>query len=784
MFLIEYMSINKKERLLEMNCAKAFIVSTSILMSIMLLHSAPLMADNGADQISKKSLEVTRTTGEINIDAEFNDPGWINITRLSDFTENNPGDQVEPPVKTTAMMTYDSDNLYVAFICYDDPESIRASFGERERVGADDNICFLLDTYADASWAYELNVNPYGIQADAIWSANGGEDGSYDMIWESAGKITDSGYQIEMAVPFSSLRFPNKAEQIWKADFWRNHPRETRHQYAWSPYDRNESCWPCQWATITGIKDVKPGKGIELIASAIGFESSRLIDIDSLGGKSYDYIDPDGEASIGAKYSLTSNITLEATYNPDFSQIEADATQIDVNTTEALYFPERRPFFQEGSDLFQVPMNLVYTRTINDPLVAAKMIGRMGRTSVAYLGAYDEHTPILVPFEKSSYRLEAGKSFSNIFRIRQTFGNNSRVGLLVTDRRLKGGGSGSVISLDGSIRLSKYFDLSLLMIGTHVEEPEDSTISESILDDVADGLISEKFDKDKYTRVYDGESFWGHGLYSALSYGGRNSYMSLSYLETTPTYRTDNGYRSKNDQRGPRFLGMYHIRFNESNPFLVRITPTVELGREWNFDDEMNYEFVSSSLELAFKAQTSMHAQYKAQTIKYRDKLYEGVYLLHNCIHSAIGKNIGFGGNINYGHQPAYRDTVLGKELSWGAWLDIKPVDQMLIETSFQYLKSNSFEEDRIVDTNLAEILYKDYTLWNRLSYQFSRKLSLRVVAQYSNSQKFWSVDPLITYRINAFSVFFVGSSYGYQDKSEELNSRQFFMKFQYLFQI
>ena len=781
-----------------MQCVKVLLNLSGILISIMLLHAAPLMADHAADQISKKSLEVTPAIGEIKIDAELNDPGWKNITRLSDFTELSPGDQIEPLVKTEAMLTYGDDYLYAAFVCYDNPRDIRASFCERDKMSGNDCVILCVDTYADASWGYEFYVNPYGIQLDQLWSNEGGEDTNYDLIWESAGKITDSGYQVEIAIPFSSMRFPNKPEQVWKVDFWRNHPRETYHQYAWTPYDRNEPCWVCEWGTVTGIKNIIPGKGIEIIASAIGFESSRLIDIDSLGSKSYDYIDPDGEASIGAKYSLTSNMTLEATYNPDFSQIEADATQIDVNSTEALYFSERRPFFQEGSDLFLVPMNLVYTRTINDPLFAAKLIGRIGRTSVAYLGAYDEHTPIIVPFEKGSYQLEAGKSFSNIFRIRQTFGDNSRVGLLMTDRRLKDGGSGSVISLDGSIRLTKNFDLTLLMIGTHVEEPDDSLISASITDDITDGLISEKFDKDKYTRGYDGESFWGHGLYTGISYDRRNLYMSLSYLETTPTYRTDNGYRSKNDQRGPRFLSMYHFRFDDNNPFLVRITPTIELGREWNFDDEMNYEFVCTDLEVQFKAQTSMHAQYLTQTIKYSDKLFEGVYKLHNCAHSAIGKSISFGGNINYGHQPAYGSMVIGKEISWGAWLDIKPVDQMLIETSFQYLKSNSFEEDRQADTSLAVTLYKDYTLWNRLNYQFSRKLSLRLVTQYCNSRKFWSVDPLITYRISAFSVFFVGSSYGYQDKSGltngsgepipnvnwELNSRQFFMKFQYLFQI
>jgi hypothetical protein len=767
---------------------------------VFVLLSFSLFAQD-SNQISKKSLDISNTRGSIKIDGQLDDPGWQDVSRVSDFTENNPGDQIEALVKTEAMLTYDDDNLYVAIVCHDDPQTIRASLCERDQIFNDDNAGIFIDTYGDAALAYEFYVNPYGIQQDQLWSSNGGEDITFDLLWKSAGTITDSGYQVELAIPFSSIRFPNTPGQVWKVDFWRNHPRETLHQYAWTPYDRDESCWACQWATVTGINDVTPGKGIEIIASVIGFESSNLCDIDSCGEKSYDYFDPDGDVSIGAKYPISSSLTLEAVYNPDFSQIEADATQIDVNTSEALFFPERRPFFQEGSDLFQVPMNLVYTRTINDPLFAAKLIGRMGRTSVAYLGAYDEHTPIIVPFEKSSYQLLAGKSFSNILRVRQTFGSNSRIGLLMTDRRLKGGGSGSVISLDGSIRLSKNLNYTLLMIGTHVDEPTDSMISESILDDIEDGLVDPTFDKDKYTRYYDGESFWGHGFFTGISHEGRNLFVNLTYLETTPTYRTDNGYRSKNDQRGPRLHGQYTFRFDEGNKFLVNLTPSVRLGREWNFDNERNYEFVTTALEVRFKAQTSMHAAYTTESIRYREEMFKGIYSLHNCAHSAFGKKISFGGNINYGHQLSYGYLVKGKEVSWGAWLELRPVDQMLIEMSFRHVKSNSFEEDRIADATLPEILYKDHTLWGRVNYQFSRKLSLRLVTQYSDSRRFWSVDPLLTYRMNAFSVLYVGSSYGYQDYegltttigdetveipnlSWEMKNRQFFTKFQYLFQI
>ena len=116
-------------------------------------------------------------------------------------------------------ITYDNENLYVAFDCHDDPADIRATMCQRDQFYGDDAVCLLIDTYGDAAWAYEFFVNPYGVQKDYLWSSIGGEDRGYDLIWESAAQITETGYQVEMAIPFASLRFPNKDVQSWKMDF-------------------------------------------------------------------------------------------------------------------------------------------------------------------------------------------------------------------------------------------------------------------------------------------------------------------------------------------------------------------------------------------------------------------------------------------------------------------------------------------------------------------------------------------------------------------------------------
>jgi hypothetical protein len=240
------------------------------------LTSPNIAAGENYQPVYSPTLHVSRAAGPIKIDGKLDDPGWQGAARATNFAEHNPGDQTQPPVETEVLITYDDEYLLVAFLCFDDPKAVRASLCERDEIWSDDYAIVLIDSYAEATWAYEISANPYGIQGDVLWSRSGGEDAGFDLIYESVGMITGQGYQVEMAIPFSSLRFPNRQAQIWKMDFWRNHPREDRGQYSWAAYDRDDPCWPCQWGTVTGIENVQPGKGFEILPS-LAPQRSRII---------------------------------------------------------------------------------------------------------------------------------------------------------------------------------------------------------------------------------------------------------------------------------------------------------------------------------------------------------------------------------------------------------------------------------------------------------------------------------------------------------------------------
>lgn len=731
------------------------------------------------------SLQLQRTASEMKIDGNLADDGWRDAVRAGHFVEHNPGDETQPPVETEVMVTYDDNHLYVAFICADDPASVRASVCERDRIFSDDNVGILLDSYGDAAWAYELMVNPLGIQGDLLYSPEGGEDEGYNLIWESRGLITDSGYQVEIALPFTSLRFPVKEEQVWRIDFWRNHPREIRRQYSWAKYDSDDPCWPCQWGTINGLSNVAPGKGIELLPSVLGYQSSDWDD----GAKRLDNAGLYGQFSVTGKYAVSSGMTVEATVNPDFSQIESDAAQIDVNSAFALDYPERRPFFQEGSDVFLTPFRTVYTRIINDPRAAVKVVGRMNRLTIGYLSAYDDHSPIVVPFEEFSRSVPSAKSpesFSNILRIRRAVGTDSYLGLIATDRRLDGGGYGTLGGLDGEVRFLKNYQFRWQGILTNTEEPDDSAMSASFGDKL--------FGDGNHTAAFDGERFSGHAYHVRLERDARHLSGELYYSERSPTFRADNGFEPSNDQRKAALAANYSF-YPTHGPF-THWYPQVEFYRQWNFDGQRKVEYIHTELGGSLKwAQTQLVGVLEWGNESYSGLWFDGIWAMGVGLGARPNDALALETEVTYGDQVARGAKVMGREITFEPSIDLKLNSRMLLENVFQYAESRDRDSD--------ERLYRQSVARSRLTYQFTRRLSARMVVQYDESRDWtdddysrnWAVDPLLTYRVNSFSVVYLGSTHSYDDLAASddsddpdagwaLTARQFFVKVQYLFQM
>ncbi|MDZ7859346.1 MAG: DUF5916 domain-containing protein [Candidatus Krumholzibacteriota bacterium] len=718
-------------------------------------------------------LTVRRTSGDIQIDGKLDDPGWKGAAKADNFAEHNPGDQTEPDVKTEVLITYDDEYLYAAWICYDDPEDVRASFCERDQIFQDDTVVLMIDTFGEAAMAYEIAVNPYGIPGDILMSPDGGEDISYDLVFESAGRITEFGWVAEIAVPFENLRFPQRDNQVWKMDFWRNRPRESKFQYSWSAYDRDVDCWICQWGTVKGISGVKQGTGFKFLPAVVAHQSSSMND----GGR-MDNGDIIGDGALGISYNISSEMKAEVTVNPDFSQVEADVNQIDVNTTFALKYPEKRPFFQEGSDLFDTYFNTVYTRSINDPILAGKMTWREGANSLAYLTAKDEHSPIILPFEEESGFVENGESYSNILRYRRDLGKQSHIGLIATDRRFAGSdGYGTLFGIDGQIRFTPSNYTKFQFLSTHTREVNKPELSDSSLNAIL-------FDDGKHTGALDGEYFRGHAFLTQLTRSSGDYRISAEYRELSPTFRADNGMQPSNNQRSGS-LYMHRIFRFEDNDLIETIELSGHTGRKWNLSGIKKDEWVSPEMVISFRrAQTKIHSEYMYSNELFNDIQFNDIWQYHTCFSTEPSAALRFGAYINYGHRIARHDLVMGKEKSYGLWANIKPIDRFIINTQFNYLTSDN------LDT--GDKLFSQSLFWTRFSLQLSRELSLRMVTQYNDRDDKWDFDPLLKYRINSFTLFYIGSTIDYINTFPEdygrrgwaVTDRQYFLKLQYLFQI
>ncbi|HPF36127.1 MAG TPA: DUF5916 domain-containing protein [Candidatus Krumholzibacteria bacterium] len=738
----------------------------------------PAVADDFVP-VYHPQMTVGRAAGPIVLDGRLDDDGWRTAGVADNFAEHNPGDQVRPPVETRALMTYDDEALYVAWHCFDDPASVRATMTERDRIWQDDYVILCLDTFADQVWAFEIASNPYGVQGDLLWSSNYGEDMGYDLIFETAGGIVDDGWIVEMRIPWTSLRFPAAEEQVWRVDFWRNHPRSVRGQHSWAAYDRDDPCWPCKWGTVEGISGVRPGKGLELLPALTATQAgARVLASDADGDYHTDAWrndDPTADLSLSAKYAVSSSFTLDATLNPDFSQVEADAAQIDVNTTFALSYPERRPFFQEGSDLFQTWFSTVYTRSINDPSLAFKVTGRPGRTNVAYLVARDRHTPLILPFEEGSAFIRAGESVSNILRVRHSLGDQSHLGVITTDRHLDVGGSGRVLGGDARIRLSKGWQIETQVLASHTDEPDVPGLGDD---------LEGTFDGGRHTAALDGEAFWGHAVYSSLEYGDRDQNLDVDYWERSPRFRADSGFEPSNDSRSVQVYYGRTLRDDDSG-VLDWVQPQVNAGRKWNFAERKKDEWLWGGLSTRLKVmQIYGQLSYMVSNESFHGIQFDGIKALELNLNAVPAQWLQFGLYASTGDRIARFAERMGREERAGASVTLKPLDRLVIDTDVDLARSRDLLTD--------EEFFDGYILRTRVQLQVNRELATRVVLQYDDFRGSWEADPLLTYRVNPFSIFYVGSTRDYLDLTGgrggvsgwKLTERQYFLKFQYLFQV
>src|SRR3989449_4302508 len=417
-----------------MPMSRAIRLSIVRILLLAVLPAAVLAQDSqpAPQQDPKPTLRIVRLSEPLQFD-DFRDGAEgadrIRAVAVTGFRQRDPGDGAAVSAPTTAYLSYDDDNLYVVFVCKDDPTKVRATLANREDVAGDDGVAVYLDTFHDRKRAYIFWANPLGVQLDGIITEGQSDDYSFDTVWQSNGHLTPDGYVVRLAIPFRSLRFGSGTVQSWGIALGRFIRRYNEESY-WPYLTKRVSGFVPQFATLEGLQDIAPGRNIRFNPYS-AFTGARFLDRAVPAFRRAN----DPRIGLDAKAVLGGALTLDGTVNPDFSQVESDQPQVTINERFEVFFPEKRPFFIENAGYFQTPVNLFFSRRIADPGGGLRVTGKAGRWAVGAIGT-DDRTPGAV--------LGAGRAGIGVVRVQRDLGGESTLGMLASGRSLDGGSNRGV----------------------------------------------------------------------------------------------------------------------------------------------------------------------------------------------------------------------------------------------------------------------------------------------------------------------------------------------------
>ncbi len=415
------------------------------------------------------SVTIPRLEATVTLDGRLDEPVWRQAAVLDRFHQYQPVDSRPAEERTEVRIWYAPNAIYFGITAWDQAGGIRATVADRDNLDTDDRITIYLDTFNDRRRAFFFTVNPLGVQEDGVRSEGGFTAGSLqggltdknpDYLWQSHGQVTDSGYVVEIRIPFKSLRYPGNGAQTWGLNVARVVQR-TGYQDTWTDTRRANASFLLQAGSADGLHDLERGITAELqpfvTAQANGIRASS-------GRFERENLDPSAGANL--RLGLASNLSLDATWNPDFSQIESDASLVTVNERFALFFPEKRPFFLEGIELFATPNQLVYTRQIVNPIAGGKVTAKLGRYNLANLVALDE--------------APGTDAFFTVTRVRRDIGANSTAGLTATSRD-QDGGFNRLVAGDARIVFGKLYYVAGQLGGSWTRDATGSSTRSSPL---------------------------------------------------------------------------------------------------------------------------------------------------------------------------------------------------------------------------------------------------------------------------------------------------------------
>jgi hypothetical protein len=667
---------------------------------------------------------IPRIAATVKVDGRLDEPVWAQAAMLTGFSQYTPVDGLPAADSTEVLVWYGPDAIYFGIRAFEPHGNVvRATLADRDAIDADDNVQILLDTYHDHRRALEFAVNPLGVQEDGVRSegltgaAGGGNaatgrfDGVIDLnpdfVWDSRGNVTPWGYEVEIRVPFKSIRYQSLDPQTWGLQVIRD-VTHSGYQDTWTPVVRANASFLIQAGTLTGLSDLHRGLVMDLTP-----EFTTKVEGDSAGAGRYLYR---GTPEIGGTlhWGLTSNLSLAATAHPDFSQVEADAAQVTVNQRFALFYPEKRPFFLDGLEQYDTPNQLIYTRQIVQPVAGAKLTGKAGSTNIGYLGAVDAVDPAT-----------GSNPVYNLLRVSTDLGASSTVGLAYTDR-IEGSDYNRVIGADSRVLWGTGWFSQAQIAGSWTQDAagvRSGTLWDATLGDYTGRRYGNHFEFVGITPDFDAASGFVNRtgivsarLYNRFTWYGRPGAL-MEQLQTivmgTPVWRYDD---------------FWHAR------------GTIEGGwaNSWGLTLRGGWNLSATASDNQQRFDSAAYAGYRVDrgtdTIGFA--LPHGLYnlLAANGGVTSPNRALQVSARVGYGQSVIFAEAAEGRELTAQAALAWKPTSAIRISATWLH--------DRLV----RERDGSEFALANiprlELDYQLSRSVFVRYVGQYVAQRQASLADP------------------------------------------
>ena len=686
----------------------------------------------------RPTLRPPRTRERPRVDGRLDDAVWRDALHVTDFVQQNPVEGAPATEATDVWIAYDSQNFYLAVHAhYADPGLMRANRIDRDQAFEDDNVAIYFDTFLDQNRAYRFSVNGYGVQGDAIVNARGYSrssrgrrtgsysstrneiptgDSSWDALFESGGRIVGDGFTAEMAIPFKSLRYPARGPDVphrWGFQIVREVRGKDENQ-VWAPVTRNVSGFLTQVGVLEGLTNLSLSRNLEILPT---FTASQHAALDARG----DFVgkDPAPEGGLNVKYGITSNLTADVTVNPDFSQIESDLPQIEVNQRFALRYPELRPFFLEGAEIFQIlgPLTFVHTRTIVDPEFGAKLTGKLGDTTLGMIVADDEAPGRVEPGDPAFGR----KANNLIGRARYDLYAESYLGAIFTHRGFMDSHS-TLGALDGNFRLGQTQGVGFKVARTD-------------------------------HRDLDGVRRRGQMIDLSYRLNSRHWNSFVAVYTLSPDFRHDVGFVRRVDTR--RLYSRLGYNFWPQGR-VVNWGPSIQYGRNHNFANELEDEDVRLGFTARFARNVSFNTDVRQEMERYRGvRFHKRAVSVGGQVNTS--RKLVFGGYYRRGGEVKYQeDPYLGEGGSGSFFAALRPAPRFQSElnlsvSDFVDLRGGA---DTIFDVKILRALS---------TYQFTDRFLLRNITQYNTFDRTFDLNWLLTYRVNAGTAFYLGYDDHYQ---------------------